>query len=207
MAKVPRSLAGSVVAITGGARGIGRATAAALIAQGARVAFGDIEAQLAEQTAAELGAGTIGLPLDVTERDSFARFLDEVEQRLGPLDVLINNAGIMPVGPFVEETDATAKRMVDINVHGVIFGSKLAVERFIPAHAREATSAAAAHHRVREAAELAQLAPIARAQTLDIAWELPMDSGVRPIAFEHGPTGRIFVQLSGLHGSAAVEAG
>jgi NADP-dependent 3-hydroxy acid dehydrogenase YdfG len=132
MAKVPRSLAGQVVAITGGARGIGRATAVALLAQGARVAIGDIDASLAQKTADELGSGTVGLPLDVTERASFARFLDEVESRLGPLDVLINNAGIMPIGPFVEESDATAKRMIDINVVGLIFGSKLALERFLP---------------------------------------------------------------------------
>ncbi len=132
MAKVPRSLTGHVIAITGGARGIGRATAAALIAQGARIAIGDIEAPLAERTAQELGSGTVGLPLDVTDRTSFATFLDEVERQLGPLDVLINNAGIMPIGSFVEETDATAKRMVDINLNGVIFGSKLALERFLP---------------------------------------------------------------------------
>ena len=132
MAKAPRSLGGQVVAITGGARGIGRATAAALIAQGARVAIGDIDASLAERTAEELGAGTIGLPLDVTERDSFDTFLQEVETRLGPLDVLINNAGIMPIGRFAEETDATAQRMVDINLHGVIYGSKLALARFLP---------------------------------------------------------------------------
>jgi NAD(P)-dependent dehydrogenase (short-subunit alcohol dehydrogenase family) len=132
MAKVPRSLAGKVVAITGGGRGIGRATAAALINQGARVAIGDIEASLAEQTAAELRAGTVGLPLDVTDRASFDGFLTEVESRLGPVDVLINNAGIMPIGPFVEESDATAKRLIDINLHGVIFGSKLALERFLP---------------------------------------------------------------------------
>jgi NADP-dependent 3-hydroxy acid dehydrogenase YdfG len=132
MAKVTRSLAGQVVAITGGARGIGRATAAALITQGARVAIGDIEAPLAGRTAQELGGGTIGLPLDVTDRDSFDAFLTEVESRLGPLDVLINNAGIMPIGVFVEETDATAHRMIDINLHGVIYGSKLALERFLP---------------------------------------------------------------------------
>ncbi len=132
MAKALRSLTGQVVAITGGARGIGRATAAALIAQGARVAIGDIDASLAERSAQELGARTVGLPLDVTDRDSFEAFLQEVETRLGPLDVLINNAGIMPIGPFIEETDATAKRMIDINVHGVIYGSKLALERFIP---------------------------------------------------------------------------
>ena len=132
MAKLPRSLAGKVVAITGGARGIGRATAGALIAQGARVAIGDIDAQLATRAAEELDAGTIGLPLDVTDRASFAAFLDEVESQLGPLDVLINNAGIMPIGPFVEEPDATADRMVDINVRGVIIGSKLALERLVP---------------------------------------------------------------------------
>jgi NAD(P)-dependent dehydrogenase (short-subunit alcohol dehydrogenase family) len=130
MAKAPRSLAGQVVAITGAARGIGRGTAAALIARGARVAIGDIDAELSQGTASELGGGTIGLPLDVTDRASFAAFLDEVEARLGPLDVLVNNAGIMPIGPFVEENDQTARRVVDINLHGVILGSKLALERF-----------------------------------------------------------------------------
>jgi NAD(P)-dependent dehydrogenase (short-subunit alcohol dehydrogenase family) len=133
MARTLRSLKGQVVAITGGARGIGRATAAALIAQGARIGIGDIDAPLAEQTAADLDAPytrTIGLPLDVTDRKSFVGFLDEVERQLGPLDVLVNNAGIMPIGPFVEETDAAAQRLVDVNVHGVILGSKLAIERF-----------------------------------------------------------------------------
>ena len=71
MAKAPRSLAGRVVAITGGARGIGRATAAALITQGARIAIGDIDASLAARTAQWLGGGTIGLPLDVTDHASF----------------------------------------------------------------------------------------------------------------------------------------
>jgi NADP-dependent 3-hydroxy acid dehydrogenase YdfG len=132
MAKALRPLGGQVVAITGGARGIGRATAAALIAQGARVAIGDLEAPLAERTAQELGVGTVGLALDVTDRASFEAFIQEVETRLGPLDVLINNAGIMPIGPLVEESEATAKRTVDINLHGVIIGSKLALERFLP---------------------------------------------------------------------------
>jgi NADP-dependent 3-hydroxy acid dehydrogenase YdfG len=132
MAKAPRSLTGTVVAITGGARGIGRATARALIGQGARVAIGDIDQALAAQAAQELGQGTIGLPLDVTDRASFNGFLTEVERQQGPLEVLINNAGIMPIGPFVAETDATAARMIDINLNGVILGSKLALERFLP---------------------------------------------------------------------------
>ncbi|MFZ0974725.1 MAG: SDR family oxidoreductase [Solirubrobacteraceae bacterium] len=132
MAKTLRSLDGQVVAITGGGRGIGRATAAALIAKGARVAIGDIDGPLAERTASELGSDTIGLPLDVTDQASFTEFLDAVESRLGPLDVLVNNAGIMPVGPFVDEADPATNKLVDINVMGVIIGSKLALQRFRP---------------------------------------------------------------------------
>jgi NAD(P)-dependent dehydrogenase (short-subunit alcohol dehydrogenase family) len=132
MAKAPRSLVGKVVAITGGARGIGRATAAALIAQGAKVAIGDIDAALSVQSAQELGHGTLGLPLDVTDRASFENFLDHAERDLGPLDALINNAGIMPIGAFVEESDETARAIIDVNVTGVILGSKLALKRFLP---------------------------------------------------------------------------
>lgn len=132
MAKAPRSLVGTVVAITGGGRGIGRATAAALIAQGAKVAIGDLDAALAERTAQELGHGTLGLALDVTNPVSFETFLHHVEAQRGPLDVLINNAGIMPIGPFTEESDETARALVDINLNGVIVGSKLALRRFLP---------------------------------------------------------------------------
>jgi NADP-dependent 3-hydroxy acid dehydrogenase YdfG len=135
MAKAPRSLSGRVVAITGGARGIGRATAAALARRGAKVAIGDLDVDLAEQAAAEIGGGTLALALDVTDRDSFAAFLDEAEARLGPLDVLVNNAGIMALGGFVEEDDERARRMVDINLHGVVLGSKLALARFVPRRA------------------------------------------------------------------------
>ncbi len=131
MSAQPRSLQGKVVAITGGARGIGKATAKALIARGAKIAIGDLDRELAEQTAAELGADTLALELDVTRRESFEGFLDQVEERLGSLDVLINNAGIMPLGQFIEEDDLTAQRMVDINVHGVMFGMKLALPRML----------------------------------------------------------------------------
>ena len=87
------------MAITGGAQGIGKATATALVRKGCRVAIGDIDLELAEKTAAGLGGGTIALPLDVTDRASFEAFLDETERQLGPVDVVINNAGIMPVDP------------------------------------------------------------------------------------------------------------
>jgi NADP-dependent 3-hydroxy acid dehydrogenase YdfG len=129
MAREPRSLQGKVVAITGGARGIGKATAQALVRKGAKVAIGDLDKTLAEQTAEQIGGDTLALELDVTDRDSFEGFLDQVEERLASLDVLINNAGIMPIGPFVEESDRTAQMMVDINVHGVLYGMKLALPR------------------------------------------------------------------------------
>jgi short-subunit dehydrogenase len=132
MAKQRRSLSGKVVAITGGARGIGKATATALVRKGCRVAIGDLDLGLAEQTAAGLGGGTIALALDVTDRASFTAFLEESERQLGPVDVVINNAGIMPVTALVDESDDSIKRQLDINIYGVIVGTQLAIERMRP---------------------------------------------------------------------------
>jgi NAD(P)-dependent dehydrogenase (short-subunit alcohol dehydrogenase family) len=132
MAKQRRSLSGKVVAITGGARGIGKATATALVRRGCRVAIGDLDLGLAEQTAAGLGGGTVALELDVTERASFAGFLDETERQLGPVDVVVNNAGIMPVTALVDESDDSIHRQLDINIYGVIVGTQLAIERMRP---------------------------------------------------------------------------
>jgi short-subunit dehydrogenase len=113
-------LTGRVVAITGGARGIGAASAQALTAAGARVAVGDIDGAL----------GTSVLSLDVTDERSFEAFLTTVEDRLGPIDVLVNNAGIMPTGPFLQEDVATTDQVLDINVGGVITGCRLAGRLF-----------------------------------------------------------------------------
>jgi NADP-dependent 3-hydroxy acid dehydrogenase YdfG len=132
MAKQPRILAGDTAAITGAARGIGRATAEAFLRQGMKVAIGDVDIEAARKTASELGPSAVALPLDVTDRASFSTFLDEAERELGPLDVLVNNAGIMQVGRFIDEDDLTAQRMIDINIHGVILGMKLALARMIP---------------------------------------------------------------------------
>lgn len=130
--KQVKSVSGRVIAITGGARGIGKATAAALIRRGARIAIGDLDLELAERTAAELGGNAVAFELDVTDRGSFERYLDAAEKELGPIDVVINNAGIMSIGPLAEETDETARIMVEINLHGVILGTKLALERMMP---------------------------------------------------------------------------
>jgi len=132
MPKIARPLTGRVVAITGGARGIGRATAKSLIAKGAKIAIGDVDLETAQRTADELGGGTHAFALDVTDRDSFSAFLDQVEERIGSLDVLINNAGIMPLARFEEESWETTQRQLDINVWGVMVGSRLALQRMIP---------------------------------------------------------------------------
>jgi NAD(P)-dependent dehydrogenase (short-subunit alcohol dehydrogenase family) len=129
MAGTPRQLQGRVVAITGGARGIGRATAAALARYGARVAIGDIDAAAARAAAREIGSGTLASELDVTDRASFEAFLDRVEAELGPLEVMVNNAGILHLGPFVDEDEASQVRQIDINLHGPITGTKLALRR------------------------------------------------------------------------------
>ncbi|MFI6870035.1 SDR family oxidoreductase [Nocardia sp. NPDC050406] len=125
------SIAGKVVVITGGARGIGFATARRLRDLGAQVAIGDVDEAKVKEAGADLGLEVYG-KLDVTDPDGFATFLDEVERRLGPLDVLVNNAGIMPANPFVEEPDRVTRRILDINVYGVAVGSKLAAQRMVP---------------------------------------------------------------------------
>ena len=132
MAKQSRIIVGQVAAVTGGARGIGKETARALIREGVRVAIGDLDLETAKQTADELGAGTIALELNVTDRGSFERFVEEVESQLGPLDILINNAGIMQLGAFLDEDERTTRRMIDINIYGVHHGSQIALERFVP---------------------------------------------------------------------------
>jgi NADP-dependent 3-hydroxy acid dehydrogenase YdfG len=122
-----------VIAVTGAGRGIGRAVAARLAAAGASVAIGDLDAEQAVKTAGAIGAPpggrVLGLSLDVTETHSFEDFLRTVETRLGPIDVLIDNAGIMWVGPFGEEPEEAALRQFDVNVHGVLRGTKLVIPR------------------------------------------------------------------------------
>ncbi|CCQ15574.1 short chain dehydrogenase [Rhodococcus sp. AW25M09] len=125
------TISGKVIAITGGARGIGFDTAKRLIADGARVAIGDIDEVQMKTAATELDI-TAYARLDVTDPASFADFLDMVEAELGPIDVLVNNAGIMPTGWFHEESDKITRRQVEINVLGVMWGSKQALQRMLP---------------------------------------------------------------------------
>ncbi|ORW63684.1 short-chain dehydrogenase [Mycolicibacter senuensis] len=124
--KLRARLAGQVVAVTGGARGIGREIARHLATAGARVAIGDRDRHALRATADELGPAVQGFPLDVTDAASFRGFLDAVESQWGPVDVLVNNAGVLWAGAFDEEPESATRRMIDVNLHGVIRGVRLA---------------------------------------------------------------------------------
>jgi len=120
------------VAITGGARGIGRATAEACLRAGMSVVIGDLDGATVAAVVAELGERAVGLPLDVRDPHRFEEFLVAAEERIGPLDVLVNNAGVAPIGRFIDEDPNDTQRVVDINIGGVLTGTRLALRRFVP---------------------------------------------------------------------------
>lgn len=118
-------IAGRVVLITGAARGIGRATAQALLAAGARVAVCDLQG--ASDTAAQLasvGPQVRGYELDVRDFEAFCATVERVSDDLGPVDVLVNNAGIMPLGGFLAQPLATDRRQLEVNLFGVVHGMR-----------------------------------------------------------------------------------
>jgi cation diffusion facilitator CzcD-associated flavoprotein CzcO/NAD(P)-dependent dehydrogenase (short-subunit alcohol dehydrogenase family) len=127
----PIDLCGAVVAITGGARGIGLATAKRFVEAGARVCIGDLDLAAAREAAAEFGQPEHAYALDVSDPDSFARFVATIEAEVGPIDVLVNNAGVMPTGRFLDEADAVENAAMAVNHRGTSLGMKLVLPRMI----------------------------------------------------------------------------
>lgn len=123
---------GKVVAITGGAQGIGLAVAHACVRAGMKVAIGDLDAVGIDHAVAELGSDAIGLVVDVRDRGAFAGFLDSTEGAFGRLDVLVNNAGVLRMGPLVDADPDVIDLQLDVNLGGVVTGTQLALQRFLP---------------------------------------------------------------------------
>ncbi|SDZ57609.1 D-sorbitol dehydrogenase (acceptor) [Jannaschia faecimaris] len=116
-----KRLEGKTALITGAARGIGLAFARAYVAEGARVAIGDIDIARARTAAADLGDAAIAVEMDVTDQDSIDAAVAETVRAFGQIDILINNAAIFTAAPIVEITRAEYQRVFDINVSGTLF--------------------------------------------------------------------------------------
>lgn len=122
-----RVISGRTAVVTGGARGIGAAIAEALVAEGVRVVLADIDEALVRQTAESLSSETVEVGahvLDVRDLSAFRALIGQLEREGTPPDVLINNAGIMALGPFLEQDPAQDDRQLDINVRGVCNGMR-----------------------------------------------------------------------------------
>ena len=114
------SVDGARVLITGGARGIGAHTAALFASSGARVWIGDVDEEACRDTAGRLNVSPIRL--DVARMASWRAVIDHIHSEDGPLDVLVNNAGVMPLGPLQDETEHMRDLVLDVNVRGVLNG-------------------------------------------------------------------------------------
>ena len=117
-----------VAVTTGASSGIGAATARALVAHGYRVVLLGRRVERLQQLAAELGSSAVPIAADVTERDALVAAADKVGHDLGRVDVLVNNAGVMLLGPFGTEQRHEARRMVEVN----LLGAMTATEVFLP---------------------------------------------------------------------------
>jgi 2-hydroxycyclohexanecarboxyl-CoA dehydrogenase len=115
-----RGLEGKVAFVTGAASGIGRATAVRLGEEGARVAAADLNADGAAATASAIGPDAVGLGLDITDLSSVQAAVAEAERLLGPIEILVNCAGWDRVEPFLDSSEETWDRIIDVNLKGVI---------------------------------------------------------------------------------------
>jgi short-subunit dehydrogenase len=115
--------------ITGAASGIGAATARLAAERGYRVVVADIDTEAAKSLVAELGGNAVACELDVRDERAWAAAFDAAEAALGPVDVLVNNAGIIHTGHATELTVAQHRHMVEVNLLGTITGVLTALER------------------------------------------------------------------------------
>lgn len=126
-----KRLDGKSALITGAARGIGRAFAERYVAEGARVAIADIDLARAQATAGDIGNSAYAIRLDVTDQASIDAAVAEVEERMGGLDILINNAALFDLAPIVEIERASYHKLFSVNVAGTLFTLQAAARSMI----------------------------------------------------------------------------
>jgi 3alpha(or 20beta)-hydroxysteroid dehydrogenase len=119
---------GKVAIVTGAARGTGEATARRFAAEGAAVILGDVRDALGQAVAADLGPSAQYLHLDVSQESDWERVIAEVKSRFGKLDVLINNAAILHLGPIARTSLEVWNRVVSVNQTGPFLGIRAAIE-------------------------------------------------------------------------------
>lgn len=115
-------LSGKIALITGGASGIGAATAKRFVEEGAKVILADVNTEKGSAAAAELGGAAAFVNLDVTNEDSWKAAMPEAIEKFGPLTTLVNSAGISVPGSIEDETFEKFKHTLEINLHGVFLG-------------------------------------------------------------------------------------
>jgi NADP-dependent 3-hydroxy acid dehydrogenase YdfG len=120
---------GRVAVITGASSGIGEATARALVADGNTVALLARRADRIAAIADELGDAAVAIEADVTDRDSLVAAAERVERELGGADVLVNNAGVMLLGPFSSGQRADYRQMVEVNLLGAITATEVFLDQ------------------------------------------------------------------------------
>ena len=127
-------LEGRIAAITGGALGIGRATALCFAAEGASVALGDVEVGGAEAVAKEIverGGHAIAVGVDVGDSSQVQAFVDRVVGEFGRLDVMFANAGIAHSAPFLEHPEEQWHRVLRVNLTGVFLCCQAAARQMV----------------------------------------------------------------------------
>lgn len=121
-----------IAVVTGGARGIGKQLATDLLARGYHVVIGDLDLAVTQETARELGESVTAAQLDVTDPVSAAQLIEHVETELGPIDLWVNNAGIMPTESFSTQDARVAQRIIAINYASVVSLTGLVLQRMLP---------------------------------------------------------------------------
>ncbi len=125
-------LEGKVAIITGAASGIGKGIAEKFAREGAKVAIADINLEMAEKTAQEIGPSAMAVKVDVGDKASVEAMADKVEEKLGPLEIFVNNAGVSYVAPFLDCSEQLWDKTMLINLKGAFHGCQAAVKRMLP---------------------------------------------------------------------------